>query len=574
VENGIPIKTWYNDKSDRELYNLIPVLEYLAYVSDVRDHLKKFCIANEVNYKACYAMMEAGNRSNLINPGISNISTINKNKFIEDSYNQQSNKHNNYLLNNAKSEQRPIIQIETPSNYKKKESENSNSININIINQNISHIFLNEGKNESNLAQDRSVSNPANNSYLNQNSYLVSKNVGKESERESEKKRENKYSNINLFRNSNTTNNPNPPARNDLLYNSNINSNIGNNNPNNSYIKLDNKSKPSIVNNYNPQLNTNYTKDNNISSNLNNRGYSSLINNNVKLENNTPLSNSSKYGSNLIPNNRPASAVTINHNNSNNILSSQSKNREPQNYGSLERKGSASSLIAPRNNNNSSIQSPAANNSIYLNNYSSYNTGISSQPVTNKHQTPTSSRYTNKIEMNRTNNFVNNSTHTARPSTSSVANHPNSLNKEKIQQSTNNKIQNINNLINSINTPKRSSSITPSTANNLNVSVHKSGINTITHKQVGNLSVKDSFDNVLGQNIKSNQNNFSSNNYSSNKGGSYNLSSRTVDRSRGKSSTPNVASNYQGNNFSNLKKSETPMSGGSNIRYNYTSSKF
>ena len=34
--NGFPIKTWYDDKSDRELYNFSPIIEFLSYVPDVR----------------------------------------------------------------------------------------------------------------------------------------------------------------------------------------------------------------------------------------------------------------------------------------------------------------------------------------------------------------------------------------------------------------------------------------------------------------------------------------------------------------------------------------------------------
>ena len=57
MENGIPIKSWYDDKRDRELYLLTPVLEYLAYTSDVRDNIKKFCIANEINYQLAYNLV-------------------------------------------------------------------------------------------------------------------------------------------------------------------------------------------------------------------------------------------------------------------------------------------------------------------------------------------------------------------------------------------------------------------------------------------------------------------------------------------------------------------------------------
>ena len=33
--NGIPILSWFDDKNDRELYNIMPILEFLSYVNDV-----------------------------------------------------------------------------------------------------------------------------------------------------------------------------------------------------------------------------------------------------------------------------------------------------------------------------------------------------------------------------------------------------------------------------------------------------------------------------------------------------------------------------------------------------------
>jgi len=41
VENGIPIRSWYEDKNDTELYKLISLLERIADVDDVRPHLEK-----------------------------------------------------------------------------------------------------------------------------------------------------------------------------------------------------------------------------------------------------------------------------------------------------------------------------------------------------------------------------------------------------------------------------------------------------------------------------------------------------------------------------------------------------
>ena len=49
-ENGIPIVSWFEDKRDRELYNLIPILEFLSTVPDVREFIPKLVINNEVSY--------------------------------------------------------------------------------------------------------------------------------------------------------------------------------------------------------------------------------------------------------------------------------------------------------------------------------------------------------------------------------------------------------------------------------------------------------------------------------------------------------------------------------------------
>ena len=35
-DNAIPIKSWFNDPSDTALLNLLPVLDALRFVSDVR----------------------------------------------------------------------------------------------------------------------------------------------------------------------------------------------------------------------------------------------------------------------------------------------------------------------------------------------------------------------------------------------------------------------------------------------------------------------------------------------------------------------------------------------------------
>ena len=50
IDNGLPIKTWYEDKNDIELYKITEILEFLAKTNDVRHFIKKFVKRNEIAY--------------------------------------------------------------------------------------------------------------------------------------------------------------------------------------------------------------------------------------------------------------------------------------------------------------------------------------------------------------------------------------------------------------------------------------------------------------------------------------------------------------------------------------------
>ena len=55
-QNGIPIETWISDPNDTELLKMIPLLEFLSKVNDVRDYIPKFIVGNYINYSHFYSV--------------------------------------------------------------------------------------------------------------------------------------------------------------------------------------------------------------------------------------------------------------------------------------------------------------------------------------------------------------------------------------------------------------------------------------------------------------------------------------------------------------------------------------
>ena len=122
-ENGIPILAWFNDKNDKELYNLLPILEFLSIVDDVRYYIKEIVINDTICFDKAIDVIE-------------NFSRLNKDfrckKYIQQIIFNQSNtnkKENkgNYELN------KNII-----SNLNSKE-KNKGYINITISNNEINN---------------------------------------------------------------------------------------------------------------------------------------------------------------------------------------------------------------------------------------------------------------------------------------------------------------------------------------------------------------------------------------------------------------------------------------------------
>ena len=127
--NGVPIKTWHYDKTDQELIKLIPVLQFLANVNDVRDYIPKIVVNDEIDFRK-------------INLMINEIST--------------ENVQNKYLRPRAKSQKRFL-------GYKEKKNNSINYGYNNIINNNnfdINYKTNINGNNKKRIIYEESKTNP------------------------------------------------------------------------------------------------------------------------------------------------------------------------------------------------------------------------------------------------------------------------------------------------------------------------------------------------------------------------------------------------------------------------------
>ena len=158
-ENGLPILSWFDDKNDRELSNIIPILDFLAGVHDVREHIKKMVIDNEIVY--------------------SKASThINAYKALKDKQSkQQKTNHSNSSndVNKSTKKDRDTIHNGSVPSSQRNSHKKLQQINIKIINNNITNYFCSETnhKNESHatttvvVKNDLPLNPPKQNLYVN-----------------------------------------------------------------------------------------------------------------------------------------------------------------------------------------------------------------------------------------------------------------------------------------------------------------------------------------------------------------------------------------------------------------------
>ena len=136
--NGFPIKSWFDDKNDDELLKICPILEFLSYVPDVREYIKKIVVQNKVQFdmvKQIIINYKNSLKKKIIPPECKKIYSL----FTDDKNKNYLNGNKNYFDKfMQKSKSTKISIIKSPSSYANKNYNNqkiNNFTNIKIINK-------------------------------------------------------------------------------------------------------------------------------------------------------------------------------------------------------------------------------------------------------------------------------------------------------------------------------------------------------------------------------------------------------------------------------------------------------
>ena len=137
--NGLPIITWHFDKKDKELYKIIPVLEFLSGVKDVRNYIPRFCEYDMINYNKFSSLIDELNTENEQNevlkkrPKSTKHFIVEKNDKKDISYNNENNmikknkNLNNYTNLKKETENKRYDEKNTDNNINEKKNENNHN---------------------------------------------------------------------------------------------------------------------------------------------------------------------------------------------------------------------------------------------------------------------------------------------------------------------------------------------------------------------------------------------------------------------------------------------------------------
>ena len=154
-ENGLPILTWFDDKNDKELYKITPILEFLSSVYDVRDYIKQIVVNNSISYDSAINVIDNYSKINDDDSYKKYIEEIvfNKTNYIDNNINENNNSINNENIN--------IL-----NNCTLEKKDKKNNVNITISNNAINNfLYFSPIYNINN----NQINNNTNNGNLNMN---------------------------------------------------------------------------------------------------------------------------------------------------------------------------------------------------------------------------------------------------------------------------------------------------------------------------------------------------------------------------------------------------------------------
>ena len=148
-DNGLPILTWFDDKNDRELYKICPVLEFLSLVPDVRDYIPRMVVNNELSYNLAMNVINEYNEMLTKKQIKENNENVKDSNIIENNNELSDSSENNIVFFNKDKKQQ---------------------ININIINNNITNYIYDNNKkleqkeksNDNNIIENKNEKNKFN----------------------------------------------------------------------------------------------------------------------------------------------------------------------------------------------------------------------------------------------------------------------------------------------------------------------------------------------------------------------------------------------------------------------------
>ena len=165
-ENGLPILTWFEDKNDTELYQIMPVLEFLSYVPDVRDYVPKLVgNNNKIDYEKAKEIINGYNGLRYISQDIENQNIKNKNDIEINVEIIPENEKNNVVSRNANknNDEKKIILNDNAKDQGKLNNLDMNNIIASVsrdsVKQNNNQIMINKNNSNNKINNKKKLDN-------------------------------------------------------------------------------------------------------------------------------------------------------------------------------------------------------------------------------------------------------------------------------------------------------------------------------------------------------------------------------------------------------------------------------